>query len=78
MNGISNLSLPLRSLSFLTDSYVVFLLPEQNGALSPPLQAVLGSLVGSVQDRVHVAYLEKVLTFIKNDRTVNPELTGVS
>ena len=67
----------LRNISLLAthpDSHVVFLIPEQNGALSPALNAVLGSLAASVRHRVHVAYLEKVLVSIKNHSTLNPEL----
>jgi hypothetical protein len=67
----------LRNISLLathSDSHVVFLIPEQNSALSPALNAVLGSLAASVRHRVHVAYLEKVLVSIKNHPTLNPEL----
>jgi hypothetical protein len=67
----------LRNISLLgthPDSHVVFLIPEQNNALSSPLQAVLGSLTASVQHRVHVSYLEKILASLKNHRTLNPEL----
>jgi hypothetical protein len=67
----------LRNISLLAthpDSHVVFLIPEQNGALSPALNAVLGSLAGSVRPRVHVAYLEKVLASIRNAGTLNPQL----
>lgn len=67
----------LRNISLLAthaDSHVVFLIPEQNNALSPALRAVLGSLAESVRHRVHVAYLEKVLVSIKNHSTLNPEL----
>lgn len=67
----------LRNISLLathSDSHVVFLIPEQNSALSPALNAVLGSLAASVQHRVHIAYLEKVLLSIKNQSTLNPEL----
>jgi hypothetical protein len=67
----------LRNISLLgthPDSHVVFLIPEQNGALIPALKAVLGSLAASVQHRVHVSYLEKVLASLKNHRTLNPEL----
>jgi hypothetical protein len=67
----------LRNISLLathSDSHVVFLVPEQNSALSPALHAVLGSLAASVRHRIHVAYLEKVLVSIKNQNTLNPEL----
>lgn len=67
----------LRNISLLAthaDSHVVFLIPEQNDALSPALHAVLDSLAASVRHRVHVAYLEKVLVSIKNHSTLNPEL----
>jgi hypothetical protein len=67
----------LRNISLLAThpySHVVFLIPEQNGALIPALKAVLGSLAASVQHRVHVSYLEKVLASLKNHRTLNPEL----
>jgi hypothetical protein len=67
----------LRNISLLathSDSHVVFLIPEQNSALIPPLQGVLGSLVGSVRHRVHVSYLEKVLASLKNHRALNCEL----
>jgi len=66
----------LRNISLLgthPDSNVVFLIPEQNGALIPALKAVIGSLAASVQHRVHVSYLEKVLASLKNHRTLNPE-----
>ncbi len=45
-----------------------------NSALIPPLDAVLGSLAASVQHRVHVSYLEKILASLKNHGTLNPEL----
>jgi hypothetical protein len=67
----------LRNISLLgthPDSNVVFLIPEQNGALIPALKAVIGSLAASVQHRVHVSYLEKVLASLKNHRTLDPEL----
>lgn len=67
----------LRNISLLathSDSQVAFLIPEQNSALIPALKAVLGSLVGSVQHRVHVSYLEKVLASLKNHPNLNPEL----
>ncbi|OGP92377.1 MAG: hypothetical protein A2157_08140 [Deltaproteobacteria bacterium RBG_16_47_11] len=67
----------LRNISLLathSGSHVVFLIPEQNNALIPALNAVLDSLVASVRHRVHVAYLEKVLISIKNHGTLNPEL----
>jgi len=67
----------LRNISLLAthaDSHVVFLIPEQNDALIPPLQAVLGSLVGSMRHRVHLGYLEKVLASLESHRTLNPEL----
>jgi hypothetical protein len=66
----------MRNISLLathSESHVVFLMPEQNGALSPALHAVVGSLAASVRHRVHVAYLEKVLVSIKNHSTLNPE-----
>ena len=67
----------LRNISLLathSGSHVIFLIPEQNDALSPTVNAVLGSLAEPVRRRVHVAHLEKVLTSIKNDSTLNPEL----
>jgi len=67
----------LRNISLLathSNSQVAFLIPEQNNALIPALKAVLGSLAASVQHRVHVSYLEKVLTSLKNHRVLNPEL----
>ena len=67
----------LRNISLLAthaDSHVVFLIPEQNGILISALNAVLGSLAEPVRHRVRVVYLEKVLTSIKNDSTLNPEL----
>jgi hypothetical protein len=67
----------LRNVSLLgthPDSHVVFLIPEQNGALIPALKAVLDSLAATVRHRVHLSYLEKVLASIKNHGTLNPEL----
>jgi len=67
----------LRNISLLathSESHVAFLIPEQNSALNPALNAVLDSLVASVRHRVHVAYLEKVLVSIKSHSTLNPEL----
>jgi hypothetical protein len=67
----------LRNISLLAthpDSDLVFLVPEQNSALSPTLKAVLGSLFEAVRSRAHVAYVEKVLVSIKNQNTLNPEL----
>jgi hypothetical protein len=67
----------LRNIWLLTthaDSNVIFLIPEQNIALSPALRDILGSLATSVRHRVHVAYLEEVLVSIKNHSTLSPEL----
>jgi len=67
----------LRNISLLathSGSHVVFLIPEQNSALSPALNAMLGSLAGSVRPRVHVAYLEKVIASIRSHGALNPEL----
>jgi hypothetical protein len=66
----------LRNISLLAThagSNVIFLIPEQNSGLIPALNTVLSSLAASVRHRVHVSYLEKVISSLKNHGTLSPE-----